>query len=98
VVAKANQDVANPILEVSDISKRFLGVLALEQVKLDVYPSEIGALIGENGAGKSTLMKILGGVIQRDAEAIRLDGEPIEIQSPSETSRRRTAAIAGRSL
>jgi len=93
VVAKANQDVANPILEMSYISKRFPGVLALEQVNLDVYPSEIVALIGENGAGKSTLMKILGGVIQRDAGAIRLDGEQIEIQSPSEASRRRIEFI-----
>jgi ribose transport system ATP-binding protein len=83
----------NPILEMSGVSKRFPGVLALEQVNLDVYPSEIVALIGENGAGKSTLMKILGGVIQRDAGAIRLDGEQIEIQSPSEASRRRIEFI-----
>src|SRR5207245_1148118 len=93
VVAKANQDMPNPILEMSGVSKRFPGVLALEQVTLDVYPSEIVALVGENGAGKSTLMKILGGVIQGDAGAIRLDGEQIEIQSPSEASRRRIEFI-----
>ena len=51
------------------------------------------ALIGENGAGKSTLMKILGGVIQRDAGDIRLDGEQIEIHSPSDASRRRIEFI-----
>src|SRR6266446_1320767 len=84
---------SNQLLKMSGISKRFPGVLALEQVNLDVYPSEIVALIGENGAGKSTLMKILGGVIQRDAGAIRLDGEQIEIQSPSEASRRRIEFI-----
>ena len=82
-----------PILEMSGISKRFPGVIALEQVGLEVYPNEVVALIGENGAGKSTLMRILGGVIQRDAGAIRLDGEEIEIESPSEASGRRIEFI-----
>src|SRR5260370_549671 len=83
----------NPILEMSGISKRFPGVIAFEQVNLDIYPNEVVALIGENGAGKSTLMKILGGVIQRDAGIIRLDGEQIEIHSPSEASKRRIEFI-----
>src|SRR6266568_2258337 len=82
-----------PILQLSGISKRFPGVVALEEVSLEIYQSEVVALIGENGAGKSTLMKILGGVIRRDAGAIRLDGEQIEIQSPSEASRRRIEFI-----
>src|SRR3989440_4549895 len=81
------------VLTMSGISKRFPGVIALEQVNLDIYPNEVVALIGENGAGKSTLMKILGGVTKRDAGTIRLDGEPIEIQSPSEASRRRIEFI-----
>src|SRR5256714_6466812 len=83
----------NPILEMSGISKRFPGVIALEQVNLDIYPNEVVALIGENGAGKSTLMKILGGVTKRDAGTIRLDGEQIEINSPREASRRRIEFI-----
>src|SRR5436189_3874990 len=77
----------------SGISKRFPGVIALEKVNLDVFHSEVVALIGENGAGKSTLMKILGGVIQRDAGTIRLDEEPVEINSPTEASRRRIEFI-----
>lgn len=83
----------NPTLEMSGISKRFPGVVALEQVNLEIYPSEVVALIGENGAGKSTLMKILGGVIQRDAGTVRLDGEQVEINSPTEASRRRIEFI-----
>src|SRR5499427_8539397 len=83
----------NPILEMSGVSKRFPGVLALEQVNLDVYPSETLALIGENGAGKSTLMKILGGVTRREAGTIRLDGQEVEINSPNEASKRRIEFI-----
>jgi ribose transport system ATP-binding protein len=83
----------NPILQMSAISKRFPGVIALEQVNLEVYAGEIVALIGENGAGKSTLMKILGGVIQRDGGSMRLDGEEVEIQSPREASARRIEFI-----
>src|SRR5437773_5063250 len=82
-----------PILQLSGISKRFPGVVALEEVSLEIYQSEVVALIGENGAGKSTLMKILGGVIQRDAGTIRLDGEQIEINSPTDASRRRIEFI-----
>src|SRR6266702_5603238 len=81
------------VLEMSAISKRFPGVIALEQVNLEVNSAEIVALIGENGAGKSTLMKILGGVIQRDAGTIRLDQEQIEIHSPSEAGKRRIEFI-----
>jgi ribose transport system ATP-binding protein len=83
----------NPILEMSAISKRFPGVLALEEVNLEVYPSEVVALIGENGAGKSTLMKILGGVVQRDSGTIQLDGEEVQIHSPRDASRRRIEFI-----
>ena len=63
-----------PILEMEGVSKRFPGVVALDQVNLTVGTGEIVALIGENGAGKSTLMKILGGAISRDAGTIKIDG------------------------
>src|SRR5437016_13156801 len=85
----SSQRMSNPLLKMSGISKRFPGVVALEQVNLEIYHSEVVALIGENGAGKSTLMKILGGVIQRGAGAIRLDGDELEIHSPREASSRR---------
>ncbi len=68
------------------ISKRFPGVVALDQVGLTVNRAEVVALIGENGAGKSTLMKILGGAISRDAGQVRIDGAEVEIRSPREAS------------
>src|SRR5829696_511963 len=68
------------------VSKRFPGVVALDQVTLAVGAGEIVALIGENGAGKSTLMKILGGAISRDAGTVRINGETVEIRSPREAS------------
>src|SRR5436190_7836767 len=77
---------ATPILAMDGISKRFPGVVALDQVSLMVGTGEIVALIGENGAGKSTLMKILGGAILRDAGTIKINGEPVEIRSPREAS------------
>src|SRR5918993_258207 len=78
--------VSSPILEMEGVSKRFPGVVALNQVNLTVGTGEIVGLIGENGAGKSTLMKVLGGAISSDAGTIRINGEPVEIRSPREAS------------
>jgi ribose transport system ATP-binding protein len=78
--------VNSPILEMEGVSKRFPGVVALDNVSLSVGAGEIVALIGENGAGKSTLMKILGGAIARDNGEIKINGAPVEIRSPHEAS------------
>ncbi len=75
-----------PLLEMQGISKRFPGVVALDQVNLSVGAGEIVALIGENGAGKSTLMRILGGAIARDEGTIKINGTPVEINSPRDAS------------
>src|SRR5205085_6492159 len=76
----------SPVLLMKGISKRFPGVIALDDVGLEVYEAETVALIGENGAGKSTLMKILGGVIEKDAGSVRVDGQEVLIRSPREAS------------
>jgi ribose transport system ATP-binding protein len=71
-----------PVIQMQEITKRFLGVQALDRVDFEVYPGEIVGLLGENGAGKSTLIKILSGVYQPDAGTILLHGQPVSISSP----------------
>ena len=78
--------VSAPLLKMTAVSKRFPGVVALDNVSLSVGAGEIVALIGENGAGKSTLMKILGGAIARDNGSIEINDRPVEIRSPREAS------------
>ena len=74
-----------PLLNLRGITKRFPGVLALDDVALAVGPGEVVGLIGENGAGKSTLMNILGGVHQADAGTIRWAGRPAAIRSVADS-------------
>jgi ribose transport system ATP-binding protein len=72
-----------PFLEMSGISKTFVGVKALRGVDLTLALGEVHAIAGENGAGKSTLMKILTGVLRADPGGeIRIDGRPVEITDP----------------
>jgi ABC-type sugar transport system ATPase subunit len=73
---------ADHVLQVCDVEKRFGATLALDRVSLELQQGEILALLGDNGAGKSTLIKILSGVIHPDAGEIRIDGEPVDISSP----------------
>ena len=63
-----------PLLSLRGIGKRFPGVVALDNVSLEIGAGEVVALCGENGAGKSTLMKIVGGVYQPDDGEIVVDG------------------------
>ncbi|WFE29951.1 ABC transporter ATP-binding protein [Solwaraspora sp. WMMD791] len=71
-----------PALTLSAVSKRYGPVVACDAVDLTVRPGEIHGLLGENGAGKSTLMKILLGLVHRDAGTIERDGRPVEIDTP----------------
>jgi ABC-type sugar transport system ATPase subunit len=71
-----------PYLTFSHITKRFPGVLALDDVSFTVERGECHALMGENGAGKSTLGKILAGVYNADSGEIRMDGDPIRPVDP----------------
>ena len=72
------------LLSMDGICKRFPGVIALENVHLQVFKGEVVALCGENGAGKSTLMKILGGVYSSDSGTIQFDGRSVNIHQISD--------------
>ena len=66
------------LLQISGLSKRFTGTLALDTVDFDVRRGEVHALLGENGAGKSTLIKVLAGVHRADQGEIRLNGHLVD--------------------
>jgi ABC-type uncharacterized transport system ATPase subunit len=69
------------VLEMRGIRKEFPGVLANDDVSLDVRQGEVHALLGENGAGKSTLMNILYGLYRRDGGEILLRGKSVDFGS-----------------
>lgn len=71
-----------PLLQMTNIEKKFGSVTALSAGKLTLNAGEIHALLGANGAGKSTLIKILSGVYGQNAGEILLDGQLIELKSP----------------
>jgi ABC-type uncharacterized transport system ATPase subunit len=73
---------SEPLIRLSGITKRFPGILANDNVALELYRGEVHALLGENGAGKSTLVKILYGFYQADSGEIRYEGTLTRIQSP----------------
>jgi inositol transport system ATP-binding protein len=67
------------LLEMKGIRKTFPGVVALDDVDLEVRPGTVHALMGENGAGKSTLMKVLIGMYAEDSGTITFDGQQVKI-------------------
>ena len=69
-------------LQMSHITKRFPGVLALSNVDFALRKGEVHALLGENGAGKSTLMKILSGVYQPDEGSIIFEDQAVSFANP----------------
>lgn len=73
---------AEKIIELKNITKQFPGVLANDNVSLDIEKGEIHAIVGENGAGKSTLMKILYGLYQPTFGEIYFKGNPVNIRTP----------------
>jgi simple sugar transport system ATP-binding protein len=74
----------NILLKMQDITKRFPGVLANDNVTIECQKGQVLGLLGENGAGKTTLMNILYGLYQPDNGKVFVDGKEVVINSPSE--------------
>lgn len=86
------------LLELRNIEKRFGGVRALLSGDLSVSAGEVHVLLGENGAGKSTLMKIVAGMLERDAGDMRLNGQTVHFRNPAEAARAGIAMVHQESL
>ena len=81
-------------LEISNVSKTFPGVKALDKVRFDICPGEVHALVGENGAGKSTLIKILSGVQPPDDGAkIVIEGQETVLHDPMDAIKKGISVI-----
>ena len=79
------------MIELRDVAKSYGAVRALHDGNLSLRAGEVRALMGENGAGKSTLVKVLGGVVRRDAGDVLVDGTSVDFHSPHDA---RDAGIA----
>ena len=73
---------SEPILQIRNITKRFGGVMALNNVSFDLYPGEVLALAGDNGAGKSTLIKCISGVHLPEEGQMIFQGHEIRFENP----------------
>ncbi|MFZ2539898.1 MAG: ABC transporter ATP-binding protein [Oscillospiraceae bacterium] len=77
----------NCIVEMLNITKRFPGIVANDNISIQLNKGEIHALLGENGAGKSTLMSILFGLYQPDEGVIKKDGIEVKINNPNDANK-----------
>lgn len=82
---------SDPLLRLSGLSKAYPGVIANEDVSLEIAPGEVHALLGENGAGKSTLVKMIYGLIRPDSGTMHLSGAAFAPPTPRAA---RSAGIA----
>ena len=73
------------LIKMIGITKNFPGVVASNNVNLDLHPAEIHSILGENGAGKTTLMKILSGMHLPDAGTIIVRDQTVKIRSPQDS-------------
>ena len=74
---------AEKLLELKHVTKKFSGVTALDDVSLDIEKGELLTLVGENGAGKSTLIKVITGAHEPTSGELWFEGRKIEHNTPS---------------
>jgi len=84
---------ADYILELKNVTKRFPGVTALNQVSVSVKRGDIHALVGENGAGKSTLIKVLAGIYHPEEGEVFLDGVKTVFRTPFESQQKGISVV-----
>jgi simple sugar transport system ATP-binding protein len=75
---------AEAMLEVRGLTKRFGGLTAVDRMDMQVYPGEVVGLLGDNGAGKSTLIKMVSGVYHPDEGQIFFQGKEVKMASPAD--------------
>ena len=84
---------AVPLLRMNGISKRYGGVRALEEARLECAAARIHAVLGENGAGKSTLIKVMAGVVKPDSGIMELENRPVVFRNPAAAMKAGIACI-----
>ncbi len=77
---------SNYIIEMVNITKEFPGIIANDNITLNLKRGEVHALLGENGAGKSTLMSVLFGLYQAEKGEIRKNGKVVKINNPNDAN------------
>jgi len=85
--------VTKPIVELRKVAKRFVGVTAIVDLSLQLFPGEVLCLLGENGAGKSTVIKILTGVEAPTKGEVLVDGVEAHFSSPREAREKGIATV-----
>jgi len=83
-VTNRTKSMAEPLLALTGVTKRFGALVALADASLDIMPGEVHCILGENGAGKSTLCNLIFGVHVPDAGAMRFRGETYRPSGPSD--------------
>ena len=76
-----------PLLEVAGLTRRFGGLVAVDDISLSLQPGEIMGLLGPNGSGKSTVLNLISGALRSDAGSIRLHGQEIGSSAPHRIAR-----------
>src|SRR5690348_8566213 len=82
-----------PLLEITNVSKYFGSVIALQDITTKVGEAAVTCVLGDNGAGKSTFIKILAGVHQHDAGEFMVEGDAVRFSSPREALDRGIATV-----
>lgn len=78
---------ATPLISMRHLRKTYVGVVALDDMSIEVMPGSIHAILGENGAGKSTLMKVLAGIVTPDSGQMQFAGAPLVLSGPQAARR-----------